>query len=268
MRYFNQKNHRLIYFDQQASPDFWDKHWSVDCSIREKIMGTKDTWVTKVTRKYLKPEKGTILEGGCGLALHVAALVHNGYSCIGVDVAPETIRTIHKAVPELDVHLGDVRHLGFRDASFAGYWSLGVIEHFWEGYEAVGLEMARVLKPGGYLFLTFPYMSPLRKLKASLGRYPKWKASQTPASFYQFALDHRTVIRNFTQWGFDFVAVRPFDGLKGTKSEITILHRVFQKLYDYKGTSLFIRVSRALLSKALSLVAGHSILLIFNRKTL
>ena len=268
MRYFDQKNHRLIYLDQRASPDFWDEHWGVDRSIKEKIIGTKDTQVTRVTRKYLKPEDGTILEGGCGLALHVAALVHNNYPCIGVDVAQETIRAIQEAVPELDVRLGDVRHLDFEDASFAGYWSLGVIEHFWEGYEAVGLEMARVLKPGGYLFLTFPYMSPLRRLKARLGCYPKWEADQTPASFYQFALDHRTVIRDFTRWGFDFVTARPYNGLKGTKSEIAILHRVLQTLYDYKGTSLFIRVSRALLSKVLSPVAGHSILLIFKRKVL
>src|SRR3546814_562749 len=44
-----------------------------------------------------------------------------------------------------------------------------------------------------YAFVTVPTMSPLRKLKAWLGLYPKLK--QKPKSFYQFALPASAVDR-------------------------------------------------------------------------
>lgn len=264
-RYFDKSNNRLIYILQKATPDFWDSHWEPDNLLREKIMGVKSSYVTRVTNNYLKPADGIILEGGCGRAQHVAALTNSDYQCIGIDSAAQTVQTLQSAIPELDVRLGDVLHLDFEHAYFAGYWSMGVIEHFWDGYEPIGREMARVIRPGGYLFLTFPYMSPLRKLKARLGFYPKWQASQMPASFYQFALDHKRVVLDFTEWGFDLVQSKPMYGLKGTKDEIAILKRYLQPLYDYKGSFLPIRAVRFVLSNVLSLLAGHSILLVFKR---
>jgi len=266
MRYFDQENNRLIYFEKQATPDFWDSQWQADSSIRKDVIGAKSTYVTRIAQKYLKPEDGIILEGGCGRARHVAALSNNGYQCIGVDSAPKTVQALQDAVPELDVRLGDVRYLDFDDAYFAGYWSLGLIEHFWDGYEPIGREMVRVLRPGGYLFLSFPYMSPLRKLKVRLALYPKWQEGHTPASFYQFALDHKRVIRDFTAWGFELIQAKPLDGLKGTKSEVAPLKPPLQALYDYRGSSVVIRGFRFALSSALSLVAGHSVLLVLRRK--
>ena len=267
MRYFDERNNRLIYIERQATPDFWDDCWQADISIREEIIGVKNTYVTRITKKYLKPTDGIILEGGCGRAQHIAALTNNGYQCIGLDSAQQTVRALQNAIPELDVRLGDVRHLDFEDAYFAGYWSLGVIEHFWDGYEHIELEMARVIRPGGYLFLAFPYMSPLRKLKARFGLYPKWEMEQSLSTFYQFALDHKSVIQDFAKYGFELVQARPLDGLKGTKDEVAVLKDLLQKLYDYRGASILIRGFRLILSTALSLVAGHNILLIFKRST-
>jgi len=229
MPYFDKQNNRLIYLEKQATPDFWDSHWKLDHFVRTKLLNVRDTPVTTVLKKYIKPEDGMILEGGCGNALQVAALVNNGYQCIGVDYAPRTVRIINEAIPELSVCLGDVRHLNFEDAHFAGYLSLGVIEHFWEGYETIGLEMARVIKPFGYLFLAFPYMSPLRKLKGRLGFYPMWKPSQNPSNFYQFALDHKLVTQSFLKRGFYLLEAIPMLGLRATKDEIKVLKTFLQR---------------------------------------
>ena len=113
MRYFDQENNRLIYFEKQATPDFWDSQWQADSSIREDVLGAKSTYVTRIAQKYLKPEDGIILEGGCGNAQHVAALTSNGYRCIGIDFAQQPVSALRSAVLELDVRLGDVRHLDF-----------------------------------------------------------------------------------------------------------------------------------------------------------
>jgi SAM-dependent methyltransferase len=265
MRYYDKPNSRLVYLGQGATREFWDKHWALDDQLREKTLGAKDTFVAKATRKYLKPEDGVILEGGCGTAVHVASLTKNGYRCIGVDFAPNTVETINRAVPELDVRLADVRHLDFEDSSFVGYWSLGVIEHFWHGYEIIGREMARVIQPQGYLFLTFPYLSPLRRLKARLGFYPVWEGQEAPTSFYQFALDHRHVVERFGEWGFDLVQATPMLGLRATKEEVGALNPLLARVYHYKGSSPLVKGLGLVLSKLLTPVSGHQILLVLEK---
>lgn len=102
----------------------------------------------KTLRKYLPGEKGIILEGGCGRAQHVYCMKYNGYNAVGVDFAERTVRAVNEAVPELDVRKCDVRNLPFRDGEIAGYWSIGVIEHFWDGYNEILDEMARVIRDG------------------------------------------------------------------------------------------------------------------------
>jgi SAM-dependent methyltransferase len=257
MHYFDNQNKRLIYVNQPATPDYWDNFWKVDHAIRDQIIGIEDTFVSKWTKKYLTPEDGVILEGGCGKAVHVAALTNNGFPCIGVDYANETVQRINQSVPELDVRWGDVRCLDFEDASVAGYWSLGVIEHFWDGYESIGREMARVVKSGGYLFLTFPYMSPLRKLKAKLSHYPVWRMEEPPTNFYQFALDHMQVVAKFESWGFKLIKSEAMLGLRAAKEELGLLNSVLQYFYDYKGQSIPIRSIAFLLSQCFTLISAQ-----------
>ncbi|MCB0164574.1 MAG: class I SAM-dependent methyltransferase [Anaerolineae bacterium] len=267
MRFFDQRYNRLIYVNQSATPDFWDDQWRIDRSVRQKIINVKSTFVTQMTRKYLSPDDGVILEGGCGTGIHVAALQNNGFQCIGLDYAPTTVQVLNKAVPELDIRQGDVRCLDFEDAYFAGYWSLGVIEHFWAGYEPLGLEMARVIKSGGYLFLTFPYLSSLRKLKAKLNLYPNWTSTKAPNGFYQFALNHQSVIQNFTEWGFELVnRGKPMLGLRATKEELGPLNPLLERLYDYKGGSILPRSLALTASLVFTPISGHMILLVLKKK--
>jgi SAM-dependent methyltransferase len=268
MRYYDSENSRLVYLGQSPNSDFWDNKWQADEAIRDRIMGVRSTYVSRITKRYIQPQDGLVIEGGCGLGQHVAALTNSGYQCLGVDSAEQTVSVLARTIPELDIRLGDVRHLDFDDGAFVGYWSLGVIEHFWDGYQDLGLEVARVLRPGGYLFVTFPYMSPLRRVKAFLRCYLLWQEDGVPASFYQFALDHRRVVDDFREWGFELVRARSLDGLKGTKDEIVSLKRWLQSLYDYRGASWSIRGFRAILSSALALVAGHSMLLVLRRRHL
>ena len=69
--------------------------------------------------------------------------------------------------PELHPVLGDVRNLPLEDDSVDGYWSLGVIEHLYDGYGDIFREMYRVIRRDGYLFLTFSHMERLELGKDS-----------------------------------------------------------------------------------------------------
>jgi SAM-dependent methyltransferase len=172
-KYYDRENQRLVYINTAADAAYWDSHWSQFCSggdVRNYV-SVVNRHVLKCTRRHVAPGS-RILEGGCGRGQNVYTLHANGYDVYGVDFAPETVSRINNAIPELKVSLGDVRHLPFEEGFFDAYWSLGVIEHFYDGYDEVSREMRRVLRKGGYLFLTAPSMSRLRRLKAALGRYP------------------------------------------------------------------------------------------------
>jgi len=254
----------LIYFGKKPSVEFWDSHWDLAENTIRQILSTKKNFVSLITEKYLKPEHGIILEGGCGTGQNVAALVNNGYRCIGIDWAEKTVALLNRYAAGLDIRQGDVRKLPFPDKYFAGYWSMGVIEHFREGYEPVALEMARVIKDNGYLFLAFPYLSLLRKFKAALGFFPEYKTDESD-EFYQFALDKKEVVNQFESLGFALVRSICFSSIKGLKDEIVFLKPLLQKLYDYRGNNRFIDLFISYLSVAAAPVASHSILLVLRK---
>jgi SAM-dependent methyltransferase len=264
IKYFDPGKKQLLCYGRNATSHHWDNHWDVDETIRLEIVGVKDTYVSRVTKEYLLPEEGAILEGGCGKGLHVAALVHNGYKCIGIDFAENTVRMVNQKFPELDIRYGDVRKLPFDDAYFIGYWSIGVIEHFWDGFGVVVSEMSRVVRKEGYLFISFPYMSPLRKIKSRFGLYKSMKGDN-PDGFYQYILNSDAVIDDVCKFGFELVSSRPWDGLKGTKDEITLVKPLFQFFYDYEGSSPMIHKLRRKIDNLLSPVAGHNILLVLRK---
>ncbi len=131
--------------------------------------------------------------------------------------------------------MGDVRNLPMKDESLDGYWSLGVIKHFYDGYDAILREIHRTIRKDGYLFLTFPHMSKLRQIKARKGLYEIWQGNgDLVADFYQFALNEHQVIEEFEGYGFKLIRKQDFDGVKGFKDEIRIGKSWMQAIYDGK----------------------------------
>jgi SAM-dependent methyltransferase len=264
MKYFHPLTEQLIFISGRSNPEFWDSRWVIDNTIKEKALRTKSTQVTQITQRYLNVTDGPILEGGCGAGGAVFSLGNNGYRVIGMDYAQNTLRLLKHYLPKLEIIVGDVRALPFRINLFSGYWSLGVIEHFPAGYEIVAKEMGRVLKPGGFLFLTFPYMSPLRRLKSKLKMYRAWTA-KLPEDFNQFALRADSVISTFTNEGFRLVAHAAHDGVTGAKEEICILRPFLERLLNYKGHNRFLKGFETIFSKIVSPACGHCMLLILKK---
>ncbi|HAV11409.1 MAG TPA: class I SAM-dependent methyltransferase [Candidatus Moranbacteria bacterium] len=263
MKYFDTKNSRLVFLESKSSAGFWDNHWKTEKLKADIERGKDDQFVSRITKKFL-PLGSKILEGGCGKGAFVYSLKISGYDAYGIDYAKETIKEINEVMPDLNISLGNVEGLDFSDNFFDGYWSLGVIEHFFDGYDKITKEMTRVIKPGGYLFITFPYISPLRRIKAKLGKYPKFQEKELAMeNFYQFALSHKKTSGDFEKLGFSIVYKKPFDGIKGLKDEISQVKPILQRIYDSKN--IFIMIFQGLLSRALSPFTSHSILLVFKK---
>ena len=259
-------SNRLIFIREVANSTFWDDHWNM-ADFRQVVTSvSKHNIIIKMTQKYLSPTNGRILEGGCGMGQYVFALSNSGFKCTGVDWAKKTVKRVNDLIPEIDVRHGDVRDLDFDDNCFAGYWSMGVIEHFFDGYVDILMEAKRILKKSGILFITFPYMSPIRILKSRLNMYPLMKKDTLRSpSFYQFALNYREVLSHAQQIGFRLICKRPISGIKGFKDEVALFNSVMQKISDYRGRPFFFKVIRSLLDTCLSHVgAGHMMLLVLE----
>lgn len=276
MRYYDIENRRLIYFkEKKVENDYWDAHWKkniTNFSSKLTKLSSKSL-VSRITREFLDTDAGPILEGGCGLGGKVLALLNMGYNVYGIDNAKSTIGFVKSKIPEINIQYGDIRKLSFSDNFFAGYWSLGVIEHFYKGPSDVIKEMYRVIEPNGYLFLTFPYMSPFRRFKARFNLYKifntdYYKLNKTPNTFYQFALNSNEIIKKFESLGFNLKYSLPHAGIKGFKDEIFFLKfylkRFLQLLYEtYKPEP--VRKMKRFLDMILIKFSAHMILLVFQK---
>jgi SAM-dependent methyltransferase len=95
----------------------------------------------------------------------IEALKKRGYRITAVDAAPEMVaraKEEHSEGPDLAIEVGDVYSLKYRDASFDVVTAMGLIEYLADEEKAYR-EMTRVLKPGGILVISYPYLfSPWR----------------------------------------------------------------------------------------------------------
>jgi SAM-dependent methyltransferase len=264
MRYYDARERRLVYIQQPATPDHWDRVWEkTDFDSLAKAAYGFD-WVVRATRAYLLKES-RILEGGCGQGITVYALQQAGFEVWGVDTAEQTVLRIKKAVPDLRVELGDVEQLRFADEFFDGYWSLGVIEHRYGGYEKMLSEMARVIRPGGYLFLTVPALSWLRRVKAVLHLYPTFDDQKVSVNnFYQFALSPEKLVADLKRHGFVIVTKHFRDGFKGLRDEVPTLRSVWQWLKQ--NQSFGARLLRAAVDSFAAPWAGHILFVTARRQ--
>lgn len=256
-------SHRLLYLDREANEQFWDEKWETSAKATF-ISPPRHGLTVRVTHRYL-PTGSRVLEGGCGLGDVVYALHKAGYAVDGIDYAPKVVRAINAHWPHLNVTIGDVRHLPSEDDFYDGYWSFGVIEHFPDGYDAIAREMQRVLRPGGYLFLSFPSFNPFRQSRAVAGKYPRFTANSGAMSdFYQYALNPLDVQANFECLGFELVEYRGTNSLLGLAEDWRLVAAV-QRFLDRFPSRVRTGISMAM-DLLIGRYAGHSSLLILRKK--
>jgi SAM-dependent methyltransferase len=180
---------------------FWEANWDRDWEAKYKKPPSYPQIRPKLVERmerYLDRNM-LILEGGCGDCHYVRYFSIKGYNIIGVDYAEKTIQKVKQALPELDIRYGDITHLDFPDGYFDAYYSGGVIEHFEKGPWQGIAEAHRVLKTGGYLFMSVPFMNVSRQFSTLLRK-----------AYYKVDLDGRdTFIEEHVN---DFCVRPPPDG--------------------------------------------------------
>jgi len=207
---------RLAYY-RAMSPMDWDAHWAAEFTSAIYPEHPVGLGMLSFISEVL-PRGGKILEAGCGMGHIVHELRMQGFDCEGVDSAALTIARIHGMKPDLPVRVGDLLHLDVPDAFYAGYISLGVLEHLEEGPEPLLAEAHRVLAQNGVAIFTVPFCSTIRLIKARLGLF-----SSPPAlgeCFYQYAFTREEFVEIVQKSGFRVLQVNYYDPWKGLKDEL------------------------------------------------
>jgi ubiquinone/menaquinone biosynthesis C-methylase UbiE len=111
-----------------------------------------------------------VLDVACGTGYTVCELRKRGIETVGVDLSPGMLSVASRKAGDCGFVLGDGTNLPFSSAAFDGaVVGLALHEVFPATREAVWLEMKRVVKPGGLLFiLDFAKMPGKRSLYSRL----------------------------------------------------------------------------------------------------
>lgn len=94
-----------------------------------------------------------ILDLGCGAGRDLSWFETHGARAMGADLSTGMLALARQAAHSPLAQM-DMRFLGFESASFAGVWCIAALLHLPHAFAPVALaEMARVLAPGGSLYL-------------------------------------------------------------------------------------------------------------------
>lgn len=143
---------------------------------------------TRQVRKHARLISGTVLDVGCGRKPYADIIRPSCDQYIGLD-HPESVHGLQ----DVDV-VGDAMAVPFRDGAVDWLVSFQVMEHLPEPLQFLK-ELRRVLKPGGGVFLTTPFM---------------WGEHEEPRDYYRFTRHGLRYIAE--KAGFEVVSVEADTG--------------------------------------------------------
>jgi SAM-dependent methyltransferase len=108
------------------------------------------------------PERARVLDLACGEGYGAAVLAARGHTVVGVDLEAPVLQDAATRYRAATFTAGDALRLPFADATFDAIGALQVIEHLPDEFtDPMLVEIARVLKPGGLLYVTTPNIDKL-----------------------------------------------------------------------------------------------------------
>jgi SAM-dependent methyltransferase len=205
-------------FVERYWADVWKRH---DAAPDVSALARRDEY--RVIRPYLaRLAKGSrVLDGGCGLGEWTVFLSQQGFEVVGLDLVPEVIDALTRRFPGSRFVRADIRRTGFDDGSFDACFSWGAFEHFENGMGECLDEARRILRPGGWLFISVPFHN-WRHILRDARPLQRWNEHFDPAAgfresqrFYQWRFTRPELQRELELHGFRAERITPIHKLSG-----------------------------------------------------
>ncbi len=146
-------------FSSSRGAKMWDDMYSSEPETFEQYIfsARRDDAVRFIENNFSKDS--CILDLGCGAGPFVSEISKRGYSCFASDYSRDILEKAAQrisAVADKNVPLlqSNCQFIPFADNSFDAVVCLGVISYVPDRSAAI-LEMKRILKPGGKLYITY-----------------------------------------------------------------------------------------------------------------
>ena len=188
----------------------WGEAWKGVSDLARLLDSDADDHLAPFFNRYFPLPPARILEAGCGVGRYVAAYRRLGYDITGVEFSAATVRAVKAVDAALPIDIGDIVALPYADGAFDCYFSGGVIEHFEEGPDAPLREAHRVLKRGGTLIATVPYVNLLRRAGHLMSRT---RTNHNLTIRRCDACERQDAVPDgaaFSEYYFDAASLRPF----------------------------------------------------------
>src|SRR3989339_555277 len=142
--------------------------WDIESEKEEKMIGeTKKTAFSsqlKSLKRHIRPEAKKILDVGTGFGYLLEAASKMGFNCHGLDISEKAVEISSKKFPAKIVK-GDLSSANYPSDYFDVVSMADVLEHIAKPHESIS-EAARILRPGGLLFIISPNSSSVTRLLA------------------------------------------------------------------------------------------------------
>ncbi|MFH1255404.1 MAG: class I SAM-dependent methyltransferase [bacterium] len=161
-------NKREAEWSEEKIKRFWDYFVGNPALLKLSFAEEVGRDIIKRTEKYLKPDFD-ILDYGCGGGALIGYLLDAGYGCQGLDSSVDSLEIVRKKFEREKLFKGAILSTEIPNKTIAPnfynfIYSIEMIEHLLpDRIENYIKELERILKSGGYIFISTPYNENLKK---------------------------------------------------------------------------------------------------------
>ncbi len=158
--------------------------------------------------KFLK-DSGALVDVGCGMGYFMDMAGSRGWETAGVDISDSGIRHA-KDTLNLNVVRGSLRDAGFKENYFDAATLWNTLDQIYDPKDTL-IEINRVLKKGGFVFIRVPNLSfhlKLFRFSKAVKYILNLKREDTITVFHLYSFDQRSIRNILKAAGFCNVRVR------------------------------------------------------------
>jgi ubiquinone/menaquinone biosynthesis C-methylase UbiE len=189
-----------------STPSMWSTTFLAQPTLPARVAGKLRVLDTrwKAIRQALKRGE-RVLDAGCGMGDWVEFLRQRGYTATGLDYSETLVERLRRVRPETEWIQGEIQRIPLPDGELDGVISWGVIEHDESGPGSALREFHRVLRPGGWIFVTVPIDTPSQRASSEV----QFADERATGRFFQYFFTEAELASVVSEAGFQVSSVTP-----------------------------------------------------------